>query len=272
MKTKTYLRREAGFTLLELLVGLALASIVVSAVAQFYITEHYNLTQQMDVADVQQNLRSALQEMTEQIRMAGYGLPRDMDPIVAVNANPDSILFYYRKSQTSHAELTQNMANTLDIIRCNGFDLSEFRDHSWAYIFDAAAKSGEFFYMSDVDNATKEIAHPLMPLSKSYPSGSEVIAVEILRYYLDRTDPAHPNLVRSRQGEGAVVFSEGIDSLQFRYQLTSGVWTDAPAAGRLVRAVRISVSALGKGDTDGVLKGTRHRSLSSQVNIRNLAM
>lgn len=264
---------QSGVTLLEMLVGAVLASIVVSAVANFYITEHHTLNQQLDTSEVQQNLRSALQEMTDQIRMAGYGLPRDMDPVVALNANPDSILFYYRKSETSRAELTQAMANTLDPLRCNGFDLSEFNDNTWAYIYDAGAKAGEFFYMSDVDNGTKQITHPLVPFTKAYPNGSEVIAVEIIRYYIDRTNAAHPNLMRSRQGEGAVVFSEGVDSLQFSYQLTSGVWTDAPVAGRLVRAVKVSLSALGKINTDGVLQGSsRHRKLSTQVNIRNLAM
>jgi hypothetical protein len=164
------------------------------------------------------------------------------------------------------------MANTLDPLRCTGYDLSEFQHHTWAYVFDHTTKSGEFFYMYDVDNGSQEISHSIMPLSKAYPSGSEVIAVEIIRYYIDRTNPARPNLVRSRQGEGAVVFSEGVDSLQFSYQLTSGAWTDAPAAGRLVRAVRVTLSALGKGDTDGVVQGARHRRLTTQVNIRNLAM
>lgn len=265
-------KSDFGITLLELIVGLLLAGMVTTAMGQFYVSQHYHLNQQMDASDVQQNLRSALQELTDQLRMAGYGMPSDMDPIVAYNTNPDTVLFYYRKSPTSRAELTQNMANTLEKLHCNGFNLSEFKNNTWAYIFDPTSKSGEFFYMSNVDNGTKEITHPIMPLTKAYPNNSELIAVEIFKYYVDRTDAAHPNLVRSRQGEGAVVFSEGIDSLQLSYQLTSGVWTDAPPAGRLIRSVQISMSAVGKGDTDGVLHGARHRSLSSQVDIRNLAM
>lgn len=272
MDLKNTLRSNLGVTLLELIVGLLLASIVMSAVAQFYISQHYHVNQQMDVSDVQQNLRSAMQEITDQLRMAGYGMPSDMDPIVAYNTNPDTVMFFYRKSPTSRAELTANMPNKLEELHCDAFDLSEFKNNTWAYIFDAGSKSGEFFYMSNVDNATKRITHPLMPLSKQYPTGSEVIAVEIFKYYVDRTDPARPALIRSRQGEGAVIFSEGIDSLQFSYQLTSGVWSDAPAVGRLVRSVQITMDAVGKGDQDGVLKGARHRSLSTQVNIRNLAM
>lgn len=272
MTTQQILRRERGITLLELIVGLLLASIVASAVAQFYVSQHYHVNQQRDVSDVQQNLRSAMQEITEQLRMAGYGMPSDMDPIVAYNTNPDTVMFYYRKSPTSRAELSVNMPSALDELQCDGFDLTEFKANTWAYIFDPNAKSGEFFYMSGVDNSTQRIAHTINPLSKAYPSGSEVLAVEIYKYYLDRTDPARPNLVRSRQGEGAVVFSEGIDSLQFSYQLTSGAWSDAPAAGRLIRSVQITMGAVGDNDAEGAVGGTRHRSLTTQVNIRNLAL
>ena len=272
MKIAKMLRGQSGVTLIELLIAAALASLVVTAVTQFYVKEHYGLTQQMDASEVQQNLRSAVQEMTDQIRMTGYGLPRDMDPVVAKNSNPDTILFYYRKNDSSMAELTQAMANPLDPLRCVGFNLADFKNNTWAYIFDPTTKSGEFFYMSSVDHGTQEITHPLGTLTKSYPVGSEVIALEIISYYIDRTTPTKPTLMRSRQGEGAVVFSEMVDSLQFSYQLTSGVWQDAPAAGRLVRAVKVSLCALGKGDTDGVLKGERVRKLSTQVNIRNLAM
>jgi len=259
-------------TVLELIVGVLLAGLVLSAMTQFYVTQHYHVNQQMDVADVQQNLRSAMQEMTEQLRMAGYGMPDQMDPIVASNTNPDTVQFFYRKSPTSEGLLVTDMASPLDALDLTGYDLSEFQDNTWSYIFDPGTTSGEFCYMSSVDQGTSEIDHSIMPLSKSYPAGSRVIAVEIYKYYLDVSDSTNPTLVRSRQGEGAVVFSEGIDSLDISYQLTTGTWTDAPAAGRLVRSVQITMGAVGKGDIDGPVDGERHRLLTNRVNVRNLAM
>jgi hypothetical protein len=213
-----------------------------------------------------------MQEISDQIRMAGYGLPTAMDPIVASNTDPDSVLFFYRRTPTSQVELTQDMTDVTEDLHCAGHDLSEFRPATWSYIFDPSTNTGEFFYMQDVDDDADWIRHTVSPLSKLYAAGSQVYAVEIFRYYLDRSDAANPVLVRSRQGEGPVVFSEGIDSLEFEYLLTNGTWTGTPPAGRLIRAVKITMCAVGRGDEDGVLHGQRHRRLTARVNIRNLAM
>ena len=148
MDAKSILRTHNGVTLLELLLGLLMSAIIVSAVAQFYVTQHYHVNQQMDVAEVQQNLRSAMQEMTEQLRMAGYGMPAQMDPIVASNTNPDTVQFFYRKSQTSEGLLVTDMADPTSVLDLTGYDLSEFQDNTWGYIFDPNTTSGEFFYMS----------------------------------------------------------------------------------------------------------------------------
>ena len=61
MRTPDRLRNQSGFTLLEIVVALLLGSIVVSAVAQFYLSQHAQLNSQMDASDVQQNLRAAMQ-------------------------------------------------------------------------------------------------------------------------------------------------------------------------------------------------------------------
>jgi len=265
-------RSQSGFTLLELIITLLMGTIIVGSLTQFYISQHYQVTQQMDVAEVQQSLRAAMTEVTDQLRMAGYGMPSAMDPIVAANSNPDTILFFYRRTPDSRAELNIDMADPLAELDCTGFDLSDFQNSTWAYIFDPTSNTGEFFYMSSINQGSSEIRHPLMPLSKSYPQGSEVIAVEIYRYYLDQTDAQNPVLVRSRQGEGAVVYAEGIDSLQFSYQLTSGAWSDAPANGRLIRAVQIRMVAIGRDDSEGVVGGVRQRALTNRVNIRNLGL
>jgi prepilin-type N-terminal cleavage/methylation domain-containing protein len=272
MKTTARPRDDRGFTLLELIVTLFAATIVVGAVMQFYVSQHYHVNQQMEVADLQQNLRAAMQEISDQLRMAGYGLPTAMDPIIASNTDPDSVQFFYRRTPTSQAELTQDMTDVTEDLYCVGHDLCDFSSSTWAYIFDPSTNTGEFFYMTAVDDAGDRIRHTTTPLSKAYATGSEVYAVEIFKYYVDRSDPVNPVLVRSRQGEGPVVFSEGIDSLEFEYLMPTGAWSHAPPAGRLVRAVRITVTAVGRSNTDGVLDGPRQRRLTSRVNIRNLAM
>ena len=63
-----------GFTLVELLIAMAMSSIVLASVVAAYSSQvRSHVTQQM-VADMQQNIRGAMYIMQREIRMAGYDL------------------------------------------------------------------------------------------------------------------------------------------------------------------------------------------------------
>jgi len=62
----------AGFSLLELLIVLALTGLVAAAGYTFYTSQYKTKIQQDRVTGMQQNLRSAMEIMARDIRMAGY--------------------------------------------------------------------------------------------------------------------------------------------------------------------------------------------------------
>lgn len=61
-----------GFTLVELMLAVALSSLVLSSVASVYIKQRRNATAQEQVSELQQNLRAALYVMEHEIRLAGF--------------------------------------------------------------------------------------------------------------------------------------------------------------------------------------------------------
>lgn len=61
-----------GFTLLELLIAMAISSIVIASVYSSYASQQKSYVVQEQVAVMQQNLRGALVIMDRDIRMAGY--------------------------------------------------------------------------------------------------------------------------------------------------------------------------------------------------------
>lgn len=262
-----------GITIMELMITMLIGSLVTTAAVQFYISQHHHVIQQRDVSDVQQNLRASMQEITDNVRMAGYGMPTWLDPIVASDTNPDSIQLFYMNRPTGRASIEHPMPNTSAELRLDGHDLSAFTDGMWAYIYDPATEVGEFFLMTKVQYAAQHIQHNTMPLSQAYPRGSIVIAVESYKYYVDNSDTLNPVLIRDRLGEGPQVFSESINDLQFSYHLADGSWSNAPPFGRLIRAVNVNVDAVGNVDEHGVLQGERRtRSLTARVKIRNLGL
>jgi type IV pilus assembly protein PilW len=72
--------RKAGFTLVEILVALALTGIVAAALYRGFGSQHKAVILQDQVVSMQQDLRSVLLLMTKDIRMVGY------DPLGTANA------------------------------------------------------------------------------------------------------------------------------------------------------------------------------------------
>ena len=66
---------EAGFSLIEVMSALVILAIALTAVFATFISQQKSFTVQNRVAEMQQNLRQAVEYMSRDIRMAGYGIP-----------------------------------------------------------------------------------------------------------------------------------------------------------------------------------------------------
>lgn len=79
--------KRNGFTLLELLVAALITAVLAAASFQFYVTMQQQVTSQKDISDMQAISRSCLQEMSKNLRMAGYMLPAGHPPYDTSSAN-----------------------------------------------------------------------------------------------------------------------------------------------------------------------------------------
>jgi len=100
------LRRSAeqtGFTLIELMVGMAVAVIVVAAAFTILTTTSKSLRANEQVVDTQQNLRMAMEMLVRDVKLAGFGspavpignctsaiVPADQN-VAGVDTGPDSV-------------------------------------------------------------------------------------------------------------------------------------------------------------------------------------
>ena len=90
------LHRRQGFTLLEMLIAIAITSVIATAGFNFYVSMHNTTMSQQDISDMQQVSRSCLDEITNTLRMAGYKLPAGSSPY---RIAADSLLVYFSSTK-----------------------------------------------------------------------------------------------------------------------------------------------------------------------------
>jgi prepilin-type N-terminal cleavage/methylation domain-containing protein len=80
MMTRSSNLPESGFTLVELMVAIAISGIVLASVLSLFIYQQRTYAQQSEMARNQAQVRGALQLLTRDVRMAGYtGIPLGFD-------------------------------------------------------------------------------------------------------------------------------------------------------------------------------------------------
>ncbi len=71
----TIVMDKKGFTLVELMIGMVISSILAMAAYVVFLSSDWSYNVQEDVSEAQQNVRVALDRVTKDIRTAGFGLP-----------------------------------------------------------------------------------------------------------------------------------------------------------------------------------------------------
>ncbi len=84
--------REKGFTIIELLVAMGVGAIVMMAVMTAFISQHNSYLAQENVVEMQQNLKVAMDMISNDIRSAGYN-PAKADGVGIITALPGRLGF-----------------------------------------------------------------------------------------------------------------------------------------------------------------------------------
>ncbi|WP_432822238.1 PilW family protein [Trichloromonas sp.] len=116
MKFRRLFSNKNGMTLVEILVTSAIMGVVALAVSNLYISTQRSTTTNLEVSDVQANLRVAMQAITRDIRMAGFML--NVDPITAYNASTLTIQtasFGDRYARVSNSFVAGASAKTFNV-------------------------------------------------------------------------------------------------------------------------------------------------------------
>lgn len=262
-----------GVSIVELLIGMFMGTVVLSSALGLYMTQHNHLLVQEDVSEIQGNARATAKLLANEIRKTGYLLPSIVTQLEVMDTDPDTIIIRYATSKISGTFLDQDMTSEYSNLVCTGNDLRELSPGDWLYIYNQIADQGEAFVVSDVDYSNRTIEHHLWPLERTYPRGSQLNTVERNKLYIDLADSSNLNLMIERLGQQPEIYAENIEDLDFTYYLDDGTVSSQLTNLDDVRMIRIDVTSISQrpelNDTDG---HCRSRNLSLKVKLRNFGV
>ena len=272
-------RSVAGFTIIELLIAIALGMVILAGLFRTFKVQHDSYVIQDQVSAMQQNLRAAMYMITRDLQMAGYYTNfdrnnrqldwNDLDGDSNPNNNTETgrpLLFAVNnasvsgiKSGTDVIVIVKAGAEGRTLVSGEGasagvitlsnrrFDSDSEDDlNSTSKKFGLLVKSDlSFADFFQVNSASGPITPPA-GLVENYTSGDTVFRTDLIIYKVDDSTPTRPCLVRKNLGNdsGYQVIAENIDNLQFRYQLNDGTWVSDPAGNQArIRAVEVFLIA-----------------------------
>jgi prepilin-type N-terminal cleavage/methylation domain-containing protein len=235
-------RSNQGFTLVELLVVLAIVGIVMGGIYSVFIRSNQVYISQEEVVAAQQEARSALDILGREIRMAGFIAANNktggLDPITA-------------PAWAGSADSAIEIAAVNDVAKTTTL----------------AFKSNLDGTDSDLDGTDDTEAVRYVYYHSDHPDVSRrnTLTREVLIWDGAWVDPS---------GEGEKVFLENIQDLTLTYQLADGTTDDNPADLENIRGVIISLTAQTSIAVEPYEGGKhiRTRQLISNIQIRNLGL
>jgi prepilin-type N-terminal cleavage/methylation domain-containing protein len=292
--------QSKGVTLIELLIALVISAILVAGIYRTFIRQQKSYATQEQVADMQQNVRVAINRMIREIRMAGFGGKNENlngnNDIIAVfgnvngfaniinavdnapradnvgNSDEITVLGAYGQIGTIAADVNAG-SPTLTVSYTGG---TQFDKNSRKYM----CINGRYNYEVDIAKPpitlAKTLTNPSGTLNESHFAGEPVFLVRAIRYGL-RVDSQgvpvlfrdlYPNTIDTQRDTVA----EYVEDLQLRYVLADTTEVDVPMNPTDVKGIRITIQARTRTNDpewkDG--GGFRRRTLDTYVDLRNL--
>jgi type IV pilus assembly protein PilW len=225
-----------GFTLVELLVVMAMFSLVMAGIYSVFVRSNRVYLSQEQVVAAQEEARSALDILGREIRMAGF---------IAGNNQPGGFDLITGPAYPGGADSAVEIATV-----------------------NLAARTTTLAFKSDLDGDGKTDAVRYTYYYSDNPTVSR--RNTLYREVLTWSGGAWADL----GGVGQQLFLENIQSLTFNYQMADGTTTTAPANLEDIRGVVISITAQTATEVEPYEggKGVRTRELVSNIQIRNLGL
>lgn len=291
MKT---LSRDGGFSLIELLIAMAIMGLVAGAIFSLQTTTQRTSSTSEEVLEVQQNLRIALQRISRDIRMAGFCVPSG--PIASSgDAQADSLTLQTACAAERYGRIsggtTINAGDSSTTVTLDPKEMiTAFSDGDYVRIVRPSSGgqpfAGAILKVSGTDpaNGTLKLGFSAVSSPVTLQDGDMVVRVsgsgatypETIQYSLQQDTSTNDSnmyqLVRTVNGTQTDVIASKIyksNGLQFQYLDNTGAVTASPSN---IAAIRVTITGATDATQTGQTgySGLKKRKVETVVQLKNL--
>jgi type IV pilus assembly protein PilW len=275
-----------GITLIELLVALTISAILVAGIYRTFIHQQHTYTVQDQVVDMQQNVRLAINRMTRELRMAGYGkmdaaffgkvggkgggkVHGSFEDVVTPGGGGTSVTVIGGYQTLTTLSANANIgSNTIQVNDVTGIDLVTKQ-----YISINGVESHQINKITGNQIEFKGGE----TLSENHLAGEPVYLVMAITYSHGvpgdplRGVPGDPLLRDDHLGAEPQPVAENVENLQFAYFDANGNPTANPPDIRMIQLTIIARTDKTDPELAKAGDGFRRRTLTTNIQLRNLA-
>lgn len=198
---------NAGHSLVEVLIAMTAGLVVLGAALGAYTHLRDGFGKHQETSARQQDVRIGLAVLASELRLAGIGMQLIGRPLLS--AAPDELTFYAnlsgRSTQLSHALAPGD-------VHLQVRDGGGWRKGKRVFVCDRMRCAGGTLARQG-QGGTLSLSRPL---GKRFPSGSQVLLANVVRYYLRKAPAGAHRLMRMVDG-GASTLMEAVESLRFTF-------------------------------------------------------
>jgi prepilin-type N-terminal cleavage/methylation domain-containing protein len=266
--------KSRGVTLIELLISLVLSSLLIGALYRTFISQQKTYTVQEQVADMQQNVRVAINRMMREIRMTSFGSVAEVlgtpggvngfSEVIIPNKNQITIVGGFRQIKRENGDPVSILSTFGKEVRLN-YSTDDFDGAAHRYISIGGIESNT---VRTREGSTLTLDKPVR---LNHPVGTPIFKIQAITYDLGQSGGKKALRRNENTGGGRQPFAENIDDVEFEYFDADGNTTPVPMA---IRVVKVSVTAKTEvfdPDFKGG-DGYRRRTVSSCIQLRNMGL
>ena len=240
---------ERGMTIVELLMGVVISGILVTLVFQFFSANTSTLTEAQQTAQMQQELRWAMDFVSEHLKLAGNGVPPASGWAVISNTDGGSdsdSLSVLGAFKSLVINTTQNMGNEGSQVMVD--DSSDIEVGDLCVISDGTFS--EIFMVTDKN--LNHLWHKTMlpwnddnKLDHRYVANSSATIVTHYSFFVGPDEDGIDALLVESQAYYPQVLLGNVDDFQIRFKMKSDNFQDEVSADEVydIRMIEITIRA-----------------------------